>query len=170
MICENCGIREAIVSYAKIEGDSQIEVHLCKECMIDKLKEDLHGGSLYDDGVAGLIENMLQFFNVEGGQSEELVCDRCGTTWTEFRKTGLLGCENCYKSFRDQLNNLIKNIQGYTRHRGKISAHAEPIVFQERELEELRRNLKDAVEKEEYEKAAVLRDEINALLDPSEEG
>ncbi|MDO5714185.1 MAG: UvrB/UvrC motif-containing protein [Tissierellia bacterium] len=168
MLCENCGLRKAVISYAKIEEDSHIEVHLCQECMEKKLREDLHNGSYYEDGVASLIENMLQFFNVGMSRSRDLICSHCGTSWLDFRKVGKLGCENCYKEFETELYQLIENMQGSTTHKGKIAKNADPIVFQERELEDLRYELEKAVESEEYEKAAVLRDKINDMLNLSE--
>lgn len=99
----------------------------------------------------------------ESEEAEELQCPHCGITFSEFRKEGRFGCPQDYDIFRDKLTPLFENIHNATEHQGKIPEHA----FEEGEnhllLIKLKRELNTAVEKEDYEAAAKLRDEIANL-------
>jgi protein arginine kinase activator len=84
-------------------------------------------------------------------------CPKCGYTVQDILTTGRLGCAECYDFFKDDLKPLISKYQGgATQHKGKIPAHKESI-------EELESKLNEAVKKEEYTKAAELRDKIKKL-------
>ena len=163
MLCEMCGLRDAVISYAKFEEDTQVEIHLCQSCLEKKLKEDLHHIHDHEEGFADLIENMLQFF-VESSDVETNTCPTCQRTWLDFKKSGKFGCAHCYDAFKKELLPLLESIQGSTQHCGVVSKSADTIVIQERQLEDLRHELEEAVRKEEYEKAAVLRDRIHDML------
>lgn len=93
-------------------------------------------------------------------------CEFCNTSIEEIANTGKLGCENCYSAFYNELLPFIKKVHGSVRHVGKkpdkFKAKAEN-VSKENKLSELREKLKEAIEKQEFEQAAILRDEINAL-------
>lgn len=168
MLCESCGKKEAVVSYTTIIGKEQREIHLCGSCMEKKLREDLKIASFFDDGVRDIMENLLQFFRPR--EEEARICPTCGASWEDFKNTGKLGCDKCYEAFYRELVPLLENMQGAYEHVGEVSSSAGEILHRERELENLRRALKTCVEKEEYEKAAELRDKINGLLNLSEEG
>ena len=93
-------------------------------------------------------------------------CAQCGTTYGSFKKSGKLGCAECYATFSDYIAGALKNIHGTSEHKGKIpqscgDKYADLIT--KRELEETRLLLKKAVEAEEFEEAARLRDIINSL-------
>ena len=93
-------------------------------------------------------------------------CKFCKTSIEEIANTGKLGCENCYSAFYNELLPFIKKVHGSVRHvgkkPGKFSASADN-VSKENKLYELKEKLKEAIERQEFEQAAVLRDEINAL-------
>ena len=99
-------------------------------------------------------------------QAEEenpLRCDVCGETYQEFQKTGRLGCAHCYAAFGEQLEKTLKSIHGHAHHVGKVPPYLEGEVRTERELDELRRQMDQAVQDEEFEQAARLRDRIREL-------
>jgi protein arginine kinase activator len=84
-------------------------------------------------------------------------CPKCGYTVQDILATGRLGCGECYNFFKNDLMPLVSKYQGgATQHKGKIPLHKESI-------EELELKLKEAVEKEDYTKAAELRDKIKKL-------
>ncbi|MDR1705609.1 MAG: UvrB/UvrC motif-containing protein, partial [Clostridiales bacterium] len=88
------------------------------------------------------------------------VCARCGLKYEDFRTEGRLGCAECYTAFRPQIDSILKSIHGSGEHLGKISRKAPPEITLKRELGNLRRKLKEAIENEEFETAAQLRDKI----------
>lgn len=90
-------------------------------------------------------------------------CPHCGLSLAEFNKAGRLGCSECYRVFADELHSLLRKIHGSDQHFGKVPV-TDPFQLQVRkELLALRRRLKRAIEREEFEKAAGLRDRINQI-------
>lgn len=90
-------------------------------------------------------------------------CVVCGFTQTEFKKTGRLGCSNCYDAFSRLLLGILKNMHKGVRHSGKVPAQYHKLRSYRERLKTLNDTLQRAVEAEEYEKAAAIRDEIHQL-------
>lgn len=109
------------------------------------------------------LENNL--FHSRDQESLGKVCPRCGTTFEEYRRTGLLGCPVCYRFFRDQLIPSIRKVQFTLQHEGKFPASTTPESRSRRRITLLRQDLSEAVLTENFERAATLRDEINALTE-----
>ena len=84
-------------------------------------------------------------------------------TYDEFRNTGKFGCSDCIDTFKQRLMPVVRNIQGYDTHAGKIPKRAGGSYRVQKDIEKLKLQLKQAVEKEEYEKAAQLRDKIKEM-------
>ncbi|MEO0482096.1 MAG: UvrB/UvrC motif-containing protein [Planctomycetota bacterium] len=116
-----------------------------------------------------------------GGERRRGGCPRCGLTFAAFKRSGLLGCPECYKTFEKQLTPLLERAhEGGARHTGKAPARAlrlsrdrgqgiEDVLGDARERAErirgLRRQMAAAVEGEQFERAARLRDEIARRLE-----
>jgi protein arginine kinase activator len=83
--------------------------------------------------------------------------------FSDFSKTGRLGCGNCYATFRVQFNDLLRKIHGSTQHRGKVPHMPGDVMKPLREERKLHEELKKAIDEEDFEKAAGLRDRIKAL-------
>ncbi|MCL2235204.1 MAG: UvrB/UvrC motif-containing protein [Defluviitaleaceae bacterium] len=110
-----------------------------------------------------MVEDMERLSKEEGASS---VCPNCGTTYAGFKKTGKIGCAQCYSVFRTQLTKALVNIHGSSNHKGSVpqgmnGRHSGVVI--RRELAENRLLLKQAVDNEEYEDAARLRDLILQL-------
>ena len=80
-----------------------------------------------------------------------------------FKKTLRFGCVVCYQVFEPQLKLILSQTQKYAKHTGKI-----PTMYQDREvlrqkIQALKEELEKAISKEDYEKAAQLRDDLNSL-------
>ena len=90
-------------------------------------------------------------------------CPRCGLLYSAFRETGRLGCADCYSAFQFQLRPLLRRIHGDTRHRGKVPAHDGEGASRSRQVQRLYDELQRAVDREEFERAAEVRDEIKRL-------
>lgn len=160
MICSVCGTQEASIHLTEIINDQMIEVHLCENCAQEKgtdFKTHFNFGELLsglnDLGLAAKLDEKRP-----AGR-----CPQCGLTYDEFGKTGRLGCEACYTSFSKMLVPLIKRIQRSVQHIGKRPAGVAPLAVKNYDLRQLRERLRKAVQSEEFEEAARLRDEIKQL-------
>lgn len=91
------------------------------------------------------------------------ICPQCKMSLAEFSKTGKLGCPKCYDAFRPYLVQVLGSIHGNAEHTGKISQNADKKIKVKRRIEKLSAELSAAVEKQDFERAASLRDEINKL-------
>src|SRR5262249_11329212 len=112
------------------------------------------------DLLAGMVDGMT---TTEEERIGRVQCPRCGLLYSSFKETGRLGCSECYTAFQFQLRPLLRRIHGDTRHRGKAPTHAGAAGTGAREIQRLHDDLQRAVEREEFEKAAGIRDEIRRL-------
>jgi len=156
MLCCVCKEKEATVHLTQIAGDKMQKVDLCEDCAKQKGVNDPAGFSLADLLLGlGASQELEQ---AAGGV--EIKCPTCGFTQADFKKAGRLGCAECYKTFAEGLVGLLKTMHKGTRHMGK-APHA---LQQSRDLSErlkaLQKKLAKAVADENFEQAALLRDEI----------
>ena len=139
------------------------EVHLCKKHAEDYLNE-----SAPDAGTPSLAGALAQQLAV-GQTAEQLqqldqqVCPVCGISFYEFRNQGRLGCPHDYVCFEKELEPLILNIHGETTHQGKHPAKSAGSTDRQTDLIRLRREMKDAITGEDYERASSLRDQIRQI-------
>ncbi len=159
MQCCVCKSKEAKVHLTQIVGGKMQKVDLCEECAKEKGVNDPAGFSLADLLLGlGASQEMEQ---ATGGP--ELRCPHCGFTQADFKKSGRLGCAECYVTFAEGLEGLLKSMHTGTRHVGKV-----PVALQQsRELADrlkaLHKKLEKAIADEDFEKAAVYRDEIKQM-------
>ncbi len=159
MLCDICHKNEATVHLTEIIDNQITELHLCEECARQKgAQMEQHFGLA--DLLAGLAD-LGQQFEVKG--KAEVKCPNCGLTYQDFRRIGRLGCSECYQAFKDSLGILLKRIHGSTQHLGRTPAKAAVAVQKRPEIDMLRTKLQRAIEMEEFEEAARLRDKIRAL-------
>jgi protein arginine kinase activator len=163
MICDECHERQATVMVTQIINGKKSEAHLCQECA------KKHSGLgfmaepsfTFNNILAGLFEpESLQTGSIQ--VKPKVRCENCGLTFADFRRLGTLGCSQCYSQFETLLEPLLKRIHGSTQHTGKLPARSGTAQVR-RELEDARRQLRDAISIEAYEKAAELRDRIKEL-------
>ena len=162
--CNGCH-KPKTVHITEIKAGKKIEKHLCKDC---PLANEGVGGKSHQP-INELLSNFVMAHSGGGsakGQSSK-TCDVCGMTWSKFKQSGLLGCERDYAIFEDELTPLLKRAhEGATHHVGKVPARrgAEGPVRKSRvSVNRLRKDLARAVESEDYEAAARLRDQIGQL-------
>jgi protein arginine kinase activator len=156
MLCCVCKEKEATVHLTQIAGEKMQKVDLCEECAKTKGVNDLTSFS-----VADLLLGLGASQEIEqAGGGTVVRCPRCGFTQADFKKAGRLGCPECYKTFADALEGLLKTMHKGTRHVGKVPES----LRQNRDLSDrlklLQRKLTKAIETEDFEQAALLRDEI----------
>lgn len=160
MLCDICNKKKATVHLTEIIDDQMSEMHLCEDCAREKSVQMEQQFGLADL-LAGLSDFGKQVKDVE---KVKLQCPNCGTTYDDFRKLGRLGCSECYTAFREQLLALLKKIHGSSQHLGKTPAKVpQPVKDKIDTLQDLRRQLQEAIQMENYEKAAALRDRIREM-------
>lgn len=160
MLCERCGKNEAMIHVVKIVNGKKSEAMLCEKCARELSNMPLKQ-AINSESKSFLENRMKDFFNMlEKNNKFEVVCKKCGTTYSQFKKTGKLGCGECYDSFKEELASKVQEIQGHTEHIGKIPVREEKKVISNKKVNELKKALQEAIIEEEYEKAAVIRDEI----------
>jgi protein arginine kinase activator len=156
MLCCICKEREATVHLTQIAGDKMQKVDLCEECAKHKGVNDPAGFSLADL-LLGLGASQ-EIDQSTGGT--ELKCPKCGFTQADFKKAGRLGCSECYATFADGLEGLLKTMHKGTRHIGKVPLALQQNKDQAERLKTLQKKLAKAIDEENFEQAALLRDEI----------
>jgi protein arginine kinase activator len=156
VLCDNCGKEPAKVHYKEIKDDKAIEYNLCEKCAAEK------GLRVAGKKQPFSISNILAGMAEEVGSSTAR-CQTCGLSYAEFRENARLGCSDCYAAFREQLKPLLRRIHGSNVHLGKSPRASEGMIEKMREIEDLKAELKVAIAKEDFEKAAEIRDRIKCL-------
>jgi protein arginine kinase activator len=162
MLCQHCQLRIANVHFTQVINNNKVEMYLCDHCA--KEKGQINFGSPLNvndffSGIMGLGGNTQYVVN----SSLKLVCDKCKMSYEEFQKTGKLGCSNCYNVFGERLQSLFKRLHGEVEHHGRIPGKISKTIKTTKEIEKLKELLNAAIQKEEYEKAAEIRDKIRGL-------
>lgn len=167
MKCEMCGVNDATVHVRQIMGNKAVDVHLCDECAAKSgiTEQD----SPVDLTVAQLLTGLMESGVKEAGKTEERICPVCGLSIRDFRKTGKTGCPECYDFFRQDILAMLENVSGFAWHRGKLPKKLKTYKTLMVDKQILKQQLKEAVEKEDYEGAAALRDRIRSLEETGEE-
>ena len=185
MLCEECQNHEAVFTVTLTSGEGVTRKHLCGECM-KKMELNLGDGDIHS-----FLSSILSIFS--SAQADETpVCSGCGLRYSTFEKTGKLGCPQCYQDFADKLTPMLGRIHGNTRHNGctprameKDTAAAaaaqeaaspadaetpakDDVSSVEELREELRRKMEQAVLEENFEDAALYRDQLKALTQAGE--
>jgi protein arginine kinase activator len=159
MDCCICKQKEATVHLTQITGDKMQKVDLCEDCAKQKGVNDPAGFSLADLllglGAAQEIEQSA------GGA--QLKCPKCGFTHADFKKAGRLGCSECYVTFAEGLEGLLKTMHKGTRHIGKVPQSLQQSRDLAERMKGLRKKLEKAVADEDFEQAARLRDEMKQI-------
>ncbi|RJO65250.1 MAG: hypothetical protein C4540_02025 [Candidatus Omnitrophota bacterium] len=158
MLCDVCGKNPATVHLTEIIDDQMTELHLCEECAKQKSMQ-----MEQQFGLADLLAGLAEFEKpIEEKETLLLKCPNCKLTYKDFKKIGRLGCSECYEAFRKYLSPLLKRIHGSTAHAGKMPVKIAKTAKKRLDLQELRVKLQKAIEAEQFEEAAKIRDQIKA--------
>jgi protein arginine kinase activator len=156
MLCCICKEKEATVHLTQIAGEKMQKVDLCEDCAKTKGVNDPTGFSLAD-----LLLGLGASQEIEqAGGGAGLKCAACGFTQADFKKAGRLGCSVCYQTFAEPLVGLLKTMHKGTRHVGKVPEKLRQTRDLTDRLKNLQKKLSKAIEDEDFEEAAILRDEI----------
>lgn len=163
MQCSICKEKPATVHLTQIVGDKMQKLDLCEDCAKAKGVNDPAGFALADL-MLGLGASQ-QIEEATGGA--DVKCSRCGFTQADFKKSGRLGCPECYKTFSEGLSGLLKSMHKGTRHVGKAPEALKASRETADKLKALQKKLAKAIDSENFEEAAQLRDEIKQISERS---
>src|SRR5438874_9439018 len=158
MLCCICKEKEAKVHLTQIVGDKMQKVDLCEECAKHKGVNDPAGFSLAD-----LLLGLGASQEMEQSGGAELKCPHCGFTQADFKKAGRLGCSECYVTFAEGLEGLLKSMHNGPKHVGKVPQSLRQSRDLAEKVKSLQKKLEKAISEENFEQAALCRDEINQL-------
>lgn len=145
--------------YSKVEGNKIQKLDMCEECARQKGFDDPTAYALADL-LLGL--GATEEFERATGRAE-LKCPKCGFSQADFKKSGRLGCPECYSTFADGLESVLKSMHKGTRHVGKVPLAAQQTRDIAERIKALQKRLDKAIQEENFEQAALLRDEIKQL-------
>lgn len=157
MKCDYCKINDANTHIKTVINGTVSEVDLCPECAA---KQHFPKGKL------NLSDFLFGPFNTQQSESDfsdETRCNTCGATFSDIVSGGMVGCPQCYNVFYAKLAPTVKKAHGRTRHYGKIPLSSAPRLNSQTRIETLKKRMKTAVETENFELAAKLRDTIKQL-------
>lgn len=184
MLCSNCGKHEANVHYTHVINGEKTEYNLCDECAkklgIDEM--DFSMPISFSNFISDFFDEDSLLPSFSGNMITK--CPKCGLTYEEFAKNGKFGCADCYDTFANKIESVLKNLHGSAKHRGRAPKRLaepnkkltecsketeikhEPVIDKTmQEIDKLNEDIKLAIKEERYEDAAKIRDKIKKLQD-----
>lgn len=163
--CMSCQQNPATVKLTKLVKGTVEEIWLCQECAAQQSPYQKKMAAMSLDAIlAGILGQQKAEAAARPG-GVELSCKTCGLPYESYRSTLLLGCSDCYESFEKYLVADLRKFHGTTEHRGRVPQDVGPVAPLQRQRNpvELKKRLREAVEAEDFELAAKLRDEIRSV-------
>ena len=161
MQCQICNNNDATIHLTEITDGARSEMHICEQCAADQgiaVKSHIPINEL----LSSLLAAQPSDDEFSDPAEQQAACPTCGFTLDQFRKEGVLGCPNDYEVFARSLQPLIEKAHcGKIAHCGKLPSRTPRDTRKQAELLNLRRQLEAAVQNEDYELAAQLRDKIS---------
>ena len=162
MLCDICKKNPATVHLTEIIDEQMNELHLCEDCARHK-----SAAMEQQFGLSELLAGMADFEKPDKDEENVTVkCPNCNLGYADFKKVGRLGCGECYNIFRKYLAPLLKRIHGSNQHVGKAPLKGKTISSPGKkkvDLEGLKAQLQKAIQREDFEGAARLRDQVRAI-------
>jgi protein arginine kinase activator len=172
MKCQFCS-NPATVHLTRLVKKQKVEVHLCDACAEKHEKPQSPSADL---SLSSILESVIgQHVSPVAEELGRLICPTCGIKYMEFRADGRLGCPADYEVFRAGLVPILQRIHRATRHAGKAPRHR-PVAARDADASQpidllgLRQQLRRAIDAEDYERAAALRDRIRQKEGSDEPG
>jgi len=168
MMCQDCKKREAQVHLTQIVNNEKTTLHLCKECAAARGFHSPLGNIPFP--LAEILSSLAADIPSTGKSEEQdkISCPTCGLSFETFTRQGRFGCGNCYRTFRHRLEPIMRKIHGASLHRGRspafpLSESGENLPIPVKEEERLEGELKKAIESEDFERAAEIRDKLKTI-------
>jgi protein arginine kinase activator len=161
MVCDDCRENDAVVQLTAIKDNVVVQLHLCERCAAERGVETTVN-TLPKHPLGEFLNQVQQ--QVLTTPSEGGKCSFCGSTMADFRATGRWGCARCYREFEPGIRELLRRVHGHSRHIGQnYQAPRGEVMERSAVLTELRERLRRAIESEQFEQAADIRDRIRSM-------
>lgn len=161
MICDDCKERDAVVNYTAVKDNTLVQLHLCEQCASERGVETTV--STLPKHPLGEFLNQVQQ-QIVAAPADASRCTFCGTTMADFRASGRWGCARCYSQFENGIRELLRRVHGHARHIGRAyRAPQSETLERSAVLGELREKLRRAIDNEQFEQAAELRDRLKGM-------
>lgn len=160
MICDVCKEGDAVIQLTEVEGSGVRLLHLCERCAAER------GVETTVSAPKAQITDFLQSVHqaMQATQGDAARCTFCSSTFRDFRSTGRLGCAHCYDAFENSMRDLLRRVHGNAKHIGR---HYQPPASEDipdaGTANELRDRLRRAIDSEQFELAADIRDKLRGM-------
>lgn len=161
MMCQKCGKNTASVHLKQSINGIVYEEYLCAKCADNTNTFFSAGADFGNDSLFGALFSGGR----QNGSGNRLTCPLCGSTSRDIQRNGKAGCAKCYEVFRTELKNAAYRIHGGAQHVGRAPGTDREEMELQAKLDELRERQHQAIEVQDFELAAKLRDEIKSLTD-----
>ena len=150
--CSGCN-KKTTIHFTQIINNKVYKLDMCEDCPLKKEVIDPGNFSLTDIFKAEQESSLKQDHN-------DAMCETCGMTQVEFEKRGRLGCPDCYTYFKPAIRTIAKDMHYGTTHKGKCPHLAMERIGLNQQATQMKEDLEKAIEVEDFEQAAILRDKI----------
>lgn len=162
--CDFCGKNDALIHVQQINNGEVKEIHLCEACAREKgIIQNAPGEeqASLSNMIGRLVGNLFEDSEQEIDEVlPDHCCESCGMSKEDLLANQQVGCPECYHHFRTYIKHILqKPYKGRVPQRLKAY---KTVLFDKRDL---KRQLKEAVAREEYERAARIRDAIERIDD-----
>ena len=157
MICDMCKLNEAKISVEQVADGVTKNIYLCPAC------SQRLGFGMFSKTIDISITKILEANDNDDGRKSDQ-CPVCGLSFREIESKKMMGCPECFSFFKAEIMEILGKKKKNLKYSGFITdEQSSETFFETHSSEELHEELKKAVETEDYERAAALRDEIKAL-------
>lgn len=181
MQCDYCESKATVFFTQIIDGHTK-KTCLCETCATNQGVTDPEGFLLGDMDLSGKdapstpkspatskLEVPMGHDDIElpvlatPATNETGICPECGFAFDDLKKTGRLGCSQCYQFFRTEIKHNLTGMHKGTSHTGRVPEGMLEAFEKRQRLEQFQLEMDEAIASEDYEKAASLRDKIKNL-------
>lgn len=160
MICDVCKEGDAVIQLTEIEGSGVRLLHLCERCAAERGVETTVAAP--KPQITDFLQSVHQAMQATQGDAAR--CTFCSSTFRDFRSTGRLGCAHCYDAFENSMRDLLRRVHGNSKHVGRrYEPPASTVIPDAGTANELRDRLRRAIDSEQFEVAAALRDKLRGM-------
>jgi protein arginine kinase activator len=160
MVCDVCKEGDAVIQLTEIEGTGVRLLHLCERCAAERGVET--NAAAPKPQITDFLQSVHQAMQATQGDAAR--CAFCSSTFRDFRSTGRLGCAHCYDAFEKSMRDLLRRVHGSSQHMGRrYESPSTDVVPDAGTANELRDQLRRAVESEQFELAANIRDRLRGM-------
>jgi len=159
MVCDVCKEADAVIQLTEIEGTGVRLLHLCERCAAERGVEPT---AVPKPQITDFLQSVHQAMQATQGDAAR--CAFCSSTFRDFRSTGRLGCAHCYDAFEKSMRDLLRRVHGSSQHIGRgYESPASHVVPDGGTANELRDRLRRAIDAEQFELAADIRDKLRGM-------